>query len=141
MHHTAIETMDPDSGFRIIKVLGDRNYTILIGDAFQFCLSTWSHIFLIGSATLVSVEVKSEKTQIVELRTGSELESASGGSEHLAMVFHSDEGYSAQGLGWNEHGNFGLGHTNNLDQLTSIHHFPERLSVFAGNGTTWVQRE
>lgn len=77
------------------------------------------------------------------------LQSFKCGSEHaIAIVSNAENGErEAWAWGWNEHGNIGLGHTDDVTTPTRI--WPEERSsagtvggelrdVWAGNGTTWL---
>ncbi|TFK60818.1 RCC1/BLIP-II [Pluteus cervinus] len=66
------------------------------------------------------------------------------GSEHVLVLLHTEpDGAEVWGWGWNEHGNLGLGNTDDIFLPTKI--WPktssERIQVhgiWAGCGTTWI---
>ncbi|PPQ83013.1 hypothetical protein CVT25_005253 [Psilocybe cyanescens] len=70
------------------------------------------------------------------------------GSEHvLALVSHSDRLTEVWGWGWNEHGNLGIGHTEDIPSPVTI--WPRKdavgisnvCGVWAGSGTSWICTE
>ena len=74
-----------------------------------------------------------------------QLQSIACGSEHVLAVLSSDEGPEVWGWGWNEHGNLGLGHTNDVNVPVKIWPGPDMpttpgvvVSAWAGCGTSWV---
>lgn len=71
------------------------------------------------------------------------------GSEHVLCLFSTDTASPSQatevwGWGWNEHGNLGLGHTEDVRQPTKL--WPQStdtpssrpIGIWAGCGTSWI---
>lgn len=68
-----------------------------------------------------------------------------GGSEHTLILTRQQDHFKVLAWGWNEHGNLGLGHTENVFEPTSVWQSPPASSasstqprVFAGSGTSFI---
>lgn len=62
------------------------------------------------------------------------------GSEHvLALIEGADGGAAVLAWGWNEHGNLGLGHLDDVPEPRPLVNLPGRpVAVAVGNATSWV---
>lgn len=93
--------------------------------------------------------------QIIDFPDGALFQALACGSEHILVSLrkadHKEPGITMSevwGWGWNEHGNLGLGHTDDLQQPTPV--WTQRYSqntkgrvtgVWAGCGTSWIAVE
>jgi len=64
------------------------------------------------------------------------------GSEHVLIHVRIGQASQVWGWGWNEHGNLGLGHTDDVATPTLLWSGDaqrgEAVSIWAGSGTSWI---
>jgi protein ATS1 len=100
-----------------------------------------------GQLGILGAQLNSNHLHFTQLTADFKLEQVSAGSEHVLALFKSPDKSIVLGWGWNEHGNLGLGHTEDVgppqvvwpqgeDSVPSQVH-----SIWAGCGTGFIVLE
>ena len=113
--------------------------------------STWSHLFLLcqskhdSECFMLKIEPLNLDALATEIKMPpqvSEILDFVCGSEHILLhcARHTKTDV-VLGLGWNEHGNLGIGNTINADKPVVVWEASQNTKVirlWAGNGTSWI---
>lgn len=104
-----------------------------------------NHLGQSGISLTPADEHSSPSTKFRRLYLKETVLDIASGSEHLlALVQDQNGAQSVLGWGWNEHGNLGLGYTENLYTPTLVWRLPQRgltARIFAGNGTSFITQD
>lgn len=115
-----------------------------------FC--TWNNTYAIREDQILSVG-NNAKGQLGRLThdsnlpavclSGGEVKGIACGSEHVLVWMETDNGSEVWGWGWNEHGNIGIGSTD--DVMLPVKIWPKSkdvsaqvVGIWAGCGTSWI---
>lgn len=99
--------------------------------------STWRHIMVLCDERRTIKRLDSSGATEAEDAMEEQIGQLVCGSEHAVTISRSGR---AHVWGWNEHGNLGLGHGDNVERWTevSLADNARALHAFAGNATTWL---
>jgi hypothetical protein len=133
MHFSAVLTQSSTSVQLLIFARTSR--TIVLANSIRrpMLCASWRHVYLGADSTIARYDTQGNAQ---EFAVGPGDFTMAAGSEHLLIV----KANKVLGVGWNEHGNLGMGHTDNAEQPTQVFAaIAGQLEAWAGCGTSWIQ--